>query len=102
MYTIPNKARHGNAAVLDLRMPQKANGRLIGLTPELLLRKFQRIPVAKRPWVFLSKFDKIVERLHAGICMTHRRLCRRESDWSGSIILQLQEVGKSAACLHLL
>ena len=48
VHDVPDEAGHGNAAVLHLSMAQPADGRLVGLLPELALGQVQRVVVALR------------------------------------------------------
>ena len=48
VHDVPDKAGHGDAAVLHLGVAQKANSRGIGLVPELSLGQVERVVVALR------------------------------------------------------
>ena len=43
---VANEAKHGDPAVLDLRLAQEANRRRVRVTPELTLRKVERVEEA--------------------------------------------------------
>ena len=46
MHEEAHEARHGDAAVLELRLAQEADGRLVGLLEEHVLAEAQRVEVA--------------------------------------------------------
>ena len=48
VHDVPDKAGHGDAAVLHLGVAQKADRRLVGLAPELTLAQLERVEVALR------------------------------------------------------
>jgi hypothetical protein len=67
VHAIPNKTCHSDAAMLDLGMPQKADGRLIGLAPELTLGKLQRVIITDNRIKLCRLCLEIVQGLHASI-----------------------------------
>mmetsp|Transcript_57833 Transcript_57833/g.129013 ORF Transcript_57833/g.129013 Transcript_57833/m.129013 type:complete len:268 (-) Transcript_57833:83-886(-) len=64
MHNVANKAKHRNAAVLDFRLAQEADGRLVGGAPELLVGELKWIPVANHGVELLSEGDEVGLRLH--------------------------------------
>ena len=44
LHDVPDEAEHGDAAVLDLRVAEEADGRLLALAPLVILAEVHRVP----------------------------------------------------------
>ena len=70
-----NERGHRDAAVLDLSLAQEANGRRVGVTPELATRKVERVPEA----------DDRVERLGLGL-----RSRGAQTSWRSAVVSMMK------------
>mmetsp|Transcript_24222 Transcript_24222/g.80515 ORF Transcript_24222/g.80515 Transcript_24222/m.80515 type:complete len:303 (-) Transcript_24222:42-950(-) len=75
-----DEPRHRDAAMLDLGVPQPADGLLVGVVPKLRLAQLQRIPVADDGVEAGREGLEVRERLHAHGTAADSRRRRRGSD----------------------
>merc|ERR1719174_2614499 len=88
---VTDEAGHRDAAVLDLRMAEEANGRFVGLPPELTIGQVERIIESDR------RVEVLGERLQVGLGLsTHRE--RRDSS-EGDLFICLLHAAASGALL---
>merc|ERR1719321_1911214 len=64
LHAVANERRHRDAPVLDLRVAQEADRRLLALVPELPASEVQRVPVPDNRVELLRQGLEVVHRLH--------------------------------------
>merc|ERR1719327_926910 len=64
LHAVANERRHRDATVLDLRVAQEADRRLLALVPELPASEVQRVPVPDNRVELLRQGLEVVHRLH--------------------------------------